>query len=122
MKALSDDLRLRIHDACQAGEGTAEVAERFAVSDRTVRRLKRRFREDGTLAPKPGGRGPAPVLAGRMDDLAAAVAERPGDTPAEHRDRLGLPASRRTVARAMRRLGLTRKKSRPTPPGATGPT
>src|SRR5689334_11008740 len=33
MKALSDDLRLRIHDACQAGEGTAEVAERFAVSD-----------------------------------------------------------------------------------------
>lgn len=122
MKALSDDLRQRIHDACQAGQGTAEVAERFAVSDRTVRRLKRRFREDGTLAPKAGGRGPSPKLAGRMDELAAAVAERPGDTPAEHRDRLGLPASRRTVARAMRRLGLTRKKSRPAPPSATGPT
>jgi transposase len=122
MKALSDDLRLRIHDACEAGEGTVEVAERFAVSDRTVRRLKRRFRDDGTLAPRPGGRGPTPKLAGRMAELAAAVAERPGDTPAEHRDRLGLPASRRTVARAMHRLGLTYKKSRPVPPSGTGPT
>ena len=31
MRALSADLRLRIHEACQAGESTAEVAERFAV-------------------------------------------------------------------------------------------
>lgn len=89
MKVISDDLRLWIHDACGVGEGTAEVDERFAISDRTVRRLKQRFREHGTLAE------------------LAAVAERPGDTPAEHRDRLGLPSSRRTVARAMRRLGLT---------------
>jgi len=60
MRALSNDLRLRIYEACQDGESTAEVAQRFAVSTAFVRRLKQRFRETGSIAPKPGGRGPAP--------------------------------------------------------------
>ena len=38
MRPFSDDLRLRIHDARQAGESTAEVAERFGVSTAFVRR------------------------------------------------------------------------------------
>ena len=122
MRALSDDLRLRIHNACEAGEGTAEVAERFAVSPATVRRLKRQHRLTGSLAPRPGGRGPAPALAPRFDALRVAVAERPGDTPAEHAARLGLGVSRSTVARALRRLGLTRKKSPSGRPSGTART
>jgi transposase len=86
------------------------VAERFGVSPAFVRRLKQRFRQTGSLAPRPGGRGPTPKLAGREEELRRAVRERPDATPAEHRDRLKLPASRVTVWRSLRRLGLTRKK------------
>ena len=60
MRPFSDDLRQRIHEACEAGETTAEVAERFGVSTAFVRRLQQRFRETGSLAPLSGGRGPPP--------------------------------------------------------------
>jgi transposase len=110
MRAFGEDLRLRIHEVCQAGESTAEVAERFGVSSAFVRRLKQRFRQSGSLAPLPGGRGRARKLAAHEDALRQAVREHPDATPAEHRDRLKLPASRVTVWRALRRLGLTRKK------------
>lgn len=110
MKPLSDDLRQRIHDACQAGDSTSEVAERFGVSTASVRRLKQRFRETGSIAPLPGGRGSAPVLAAYEEALRQAARDHPDATPAEHRDRLHLPASRSTVWRTLRRLGLSRKK------------
>lgn len=111
MRAISADLRLRIHEARQAGETPSDVAERFAVSPAFVRRLEQRFRLTGSLAPRAGGGGPAPALtAGHEAALRRSVRERPDATPAEHRDRLQLPASRVTVWRALRRLGLTRKK------------
>jgi transposase len=110
MRPFSDDLRLRIHEARQAGDTTAEVAERFGVCAAFVRRLEQRFRQTGCLAPKPHGGGPEPKLAGREEELRQAVAERPDATPAEHRERLKLPASRVTVWRALRCLRLTRKK------------
>lgn len=122
MRAFSMDLRVRVFDACEGGGTTAEVAEQFSVSPAFVRRLRQRCRLSGSVAPKAGGRGPAPELAGREDDLRAAVAARPDDTPAEHRERLGRPASASTVARPRRRLGLTRKKSRSGPRSRTGPT
>src|SRR3954447_16690469 len=112
MRPFSEDLRLRIHEARQAGESTVEVAERFDVSTAFVRRLEQRFRQTNSLAPRPGGRGPAPKLAGREEELRRAARERPDATAAEHPGAPGLklPASRVTVWRAMRRLGLTRKK------------
>ncbi len=110
MRAFGEDLRLRVHEACQAGESTAEVAERFSVSPAFVRRLKQRFRQSGSLAPLPGGRGRARKLAAHEGALRQAVGEYPDATPAEHKDRLKLPASRVTVWRTLRRLGLTRKK------------
>lgn len=122
MRPLSDDLRLRIHEACQDGEATATVAERFAVSPAFVRRLKQRFRQTGSIAPKPGGRGPAPKLTDRIEELRQAVRDHPDDTPAEHNQRLGLGVSRTTVWRALRRLGLTHKKSRSVPASRTGTT
>src|SRR5262245_10014386 len=90
MRPVSDDLRLRIHEARLAGEGTAEVAERFAVSTAFVRRLMQRFRLTGSLAKKPHGGGPARKLAAHEEALRQAVREHPDATPQEHRDRLGL--------------------------------
>lgn len=110
MRPFSNDLRLRIHEARQAGESTSEVAERFGVSTAFVRRLEQRFRQTGSLAPLRQRRGPACKLAGREEELREAVRDYPDATPLEHRDRLQLPASRVTVWRMLRRLRLTRKK------------
>jgi transposase len=110
MRPFSNDLRQRIHEACQAGDSTAEVAERFGVSPAFVRRLQQRFRQTGSLAPLPGGRGPARKLAAHEEALRQAVREHPDATPAEHRERRKLPVARVTVWRALRRLRLSRKK------------
>ena len=75
-----------------------------------MRRLKQRFRQTGSLAPRVGERGPVFKLAARLEELRQAVQERPDATPAEHQQRLRLPVSRVTVWRMLRRLGLTRKK------------
>ncbi len=110
MRPISNDLRLRIHEACQSGESTAEIAERFTVSTAFVRRLEQRFRLTGSLAPRPGRGGRPAALAGHDEALHRAVRDYPDATPAEHRDRLRLPVSRVTVWRALQRLRLTRKK------------
>jgi len=86
---LSMDLRVRIFEARQAGETTADVAERFAVSPAFVRRLLQRHRETGSLAPSTARRGAARRLAGHADDLRRLNADHPDLTPAEIRDRLG---------------------------------
>ena len=122
MAAISMDLRVRIFDARQAGETTAEVADRFAVSPAFVRRLMQRHRRTGSLAPSAGRRGPAPRLAGAADRIRELVRQQPDLTPAEIRDRLGLAAGPLTVWRLLRRLDLTFKKSRPGPPSRTGRT
>ena len=113
MRAYSMDLRVRVLAACDAGDGTAEVAEAFAVSQAWVRRLKQRRRETGAVGPRTPAR-PGPVLAPHADRLRALVRECPGRTAAEYRDRLGAGVSVLTVWRMLRRLGLTHKKS---PPG-----
>ena len=113
MAAISSDLRLRIFEARQAGEPTSDVADRFAVSPAFVRRLMQRHRETGTLAPKAGPRGPEPRLADHLDRLRELNARHPDLPPAELRDRLGVTVAAVTVWRALVRLGLTFKKTRP---------
>lgn len=118
---ISMDLRSRIFEARQAGESTAEVAERFAVSPAFVRRLMQRHRHTGLLVPSAAPRGPKPRLAAHAERLRQLNAEQPDLTPAEVRQRLGLTTSVLTVWRMLRRLGLTFKKSPCTPPSATAP-
>ncbi len=123
MRAYSTDLRLRVLAACDDGMGTAEAADTFAVSPAWVRRIRQRRRETGEVAPRtPGRSARPPALAGRAGDLAALVRDHPGLTAAGYRARLGAPVSVLTVWRALRRLGLTHKKSRSGRPSRTGPT
>jgi transposase len=122
MAAISLDLRVRLFEARQAGETTAEVADRFAVSPAFVRRLMQRHRETGSLAPSSARRGPTPRLADQSDQLRRLNAEHPDLTPAEVRDRLGVPVSPLTVWRMLRRLGLTFKKSPSGRPSRAAPT
>jgi transposase len=70
----------------------------------------------------PARRGPAPALAGHAGRLRELVRDHPGEGAAAYRDRLGLPVAVVTVWRALRRLGLTFKKSRPGRPSRTART
>ncbi len=123
MEPYSMDLRERVLAACDAGKRTAEVAATFRVCASWVRRLKQRRRETGRVAPLPRNSGRKPKLGheqrGRLGEL---VADRPDATLAELRERLAAAVDPSTVHRALRRLGLRYKKSRPGPPSGTGPT
>lgn len=115
MAAYSLDLRIRVAAACDDGTDTrAEIAERFAVSESWIRRLLQRRRETGPLAPKPHGGGHPPAFdataAGR---LRQAVAATPDATLVALARACGVTCSTSAVDRALSRLGITRKKSRP---------
>ena len=122
MRTYSMDLRQRVVAACDDGlETRAEIAERFSVSESWIRRLLQRRRESGSIAPKPHGGG-QPLA---FDDQAAerlrrAVAATPDATLEELAKASRVACSLSTVDRALRRLGITRKKSRSGPPSRTG--
>ena len=117
--AYSMDLRQRVIDDCDAGLGTKAVALKYRVSPAWVRRLKQHRRERGDIRPRVGTGRRATI-----DDtkLARLVADQPDATLVELRDRLGVEVTPQAVSKALRRLGLTFKKRRSTPPSRTGPT
>ena len=124
MKTYSMDLRERVVVACDARDGTREqIAARFSVSASWVRDLMRRRRETGSIAPKPRGGGRPPAFdaeaAGR---LRAAVRADADATLEELACAAGVSCCPSAVYRALRRLGVTRKKSRGGRPSRTGPT
>jgi len=112
MRAYSLDLRQRIVAAVDRAEGTlAEIAELFLVSVSCIVRLLQRRRDTGTLDPQPHAGGPPTRL--NDDDTARLLDllnEQPDATLTELRDRLGVPCSIMTIARALKRRHITRKK------------
>ena len=72
MKAYSIDLRERVVAACDADDATREqVAARFSVSVPWIRKLMRRRRETGSIAPKPHGGGQAILIDRKRGVLVA---------------------------------------------------
>src|SRR5438067_5980236 len=61
MRAYSMDIRERVIENLEH-ESMRKTAKRFGVSDYFVYRLKQRYREAGTLAPKPHGGGHGPLV------------------------------------------------------------
>ena len=122
----STDLRERVLTAYEAGEGSqAEVAGRYRVGERTLSGWLKAVRQEGRRGPKPRARGPAP-LGGKSAVLAALAAERNDATLAEYADRLaertGVRRSPAALCRALKALGLVRKKRRSGPPSGNGRT
>jgi transposase len=122
----STDLRERVLVACERREGTREgIARRFRVAASTVHLWLKQAREEARRAPTPPGRSRAPV-GGAGEALAELVAERNDATLAEYADllaeRAGVRRSPAALCRALKTLGLVRKKRRSGPPSGTAPT
>jgi transposase len=112
MRAFSNDLRERIVAAVERGEWSIrQIAHVFSVSLSCIVRLLQRHRRTGSVQPKPhGGVPPRKLDAAAEERLRQLVREQPDATLAELRDRLGIDCSLATIARALERLRLTRKK------------
>jgi transposase len=124
--AYSADLRERALLACARGKlSRAKVAALFRIGESTLYRWLGTWRTEGRREAKPHAGGPEPRLdAAALDELQAIVAEANGLSLAEYAERLqeraGVTASGPTVSRALKKLGLPRKKD---PAGAgAGPT
>jgi transposase len=115
MTAYSQDLRKRILDTVQRGEGSLrQIARRFLVSVSFVTRLLRLHRSTGSLEPKPhGGGNPAALGPKDLERLRELVRKQPDATLEELRQRLGASCSLMTISRALCKLGLPRKKKTP---------
>ena len=103
------DLRTRVLAALDAEDTTAVVADRFAVSRAWVRRLARRRRQTGEVAPRP--RAPNPLkLRDHVPRPRELLAAAPDRTLAELRAELGVAVVLSTLWAAVRRLGYASKK------------
>src|SRR6478672_306525 len=119
-RAYSTDLRERALDAYEGGEGSqSEVARRSRIGERTLSAWLRTAREEGRRSPRPP-RGGRPPVGGEREALAGLVAERNDATLAEYADRLaertGVRRSPSALCRALKALGLARKKRPSRPP------
>lgn len=127
-KPYSMDFRQRVVDMHRRNGWTQdETAEHFGLGVATVYRWLATLRDKGTLEPLPHGGGPAPAVTVRTElALRALVEEKPDRTLRELGQILGQRFKRRftppTLCRALKRMGLTLKKSRSSRASATGRT
>src|SRR6478752_6878623 len=115
MTPYSQDLRQRIVDTVQRGEGTVrQIAERFLVSVAFVTRLLQLHRSSGSVEPRPhGGGNPAVLTPEDLERLREFIAKQPDATLQECAAHLGTACSLATISRALKKLGLPRKRKVP---------
>jgi transposase len=117
MEAYPLSVRKKIIERYKAGESTEEIAERYGYCVSGVRRVRQRFEETGSVEPRNTKPGRKPALDdAALVKLAEHVAAQPDATLAELRERIGINVNLAVYCRALQKLGLTRKKSRFTPP------
>src|SRR3954469_6159061 len=126
-KPYSADLRERVLLAGEAGLLPAMIAQRFGVGLATVYLWGQQARGEGRRCAKPHGGGRTRGIDPAGEAILQAMgAERNDRTLDEYREQLaergGPKVSRPTLCRALRRLGLRRKKSRYAPASAIAPT
>lgn len=117
MNSYSLDLRQKIVDCYQNKEGSIrQLAKRFKVSPDCVRRLLKRFDEEGTIEPKSYSGGNQPLLqSSHLEVLTTLVEEDNDATLPQLAQRLeaqtNLKVSSSTISRGIKKLNLTRKKN-----------
>jgi transposase len=116
MRAYSIDLRQRVVRAYEQGEGSiSEIAARFGVSAPFVKKLLRRWRSTGDLAPLAHGGGKPKSLNARQHQLLKRKVREQSDislaelqTLLDQEESVQVHVS--TISRALAALGLPLKK------------
>jgi transposase len=110
-KPYSVDLRVRVVAAVDGGESVDEVAERYAVTARTVWSWLAMRRETGSVEPRKGVVGPKPKLDKYREQIEATIKSSSSLTLSELQSKLKLPGGIMTLWRALARWGQSLKKS-----------
>jgi transposase len=125
-KVYSDDLRRKLLEAHQRGEGSLpSLAARFSVSVGWAKKVSRALLHSGEMERPPGAkRGPASKLTAEVrEQLRSWIATQADLTLAELRVRLerelGLSVSVGRLWTVLREINLRLKKSHSTPPSRT---
>ena len=124
-KAYSDDLRVRVVRAVDAGASRRSVAGKFEVSVSFVIRLVAQWRASGSAGVRGTGGRPRHRLEPHGELVDRLLAANRDATLEELRTALageGVSVSRSGVDRYLKARGLTRKKRRRTPPSRSAPT
>lgn len=108
----SMDLRERVVASMHAGQAIAVVARRYGVQRSTVRDWRDRA-ACNTLAPgTPGPKSPTKLTAADEQLMREQIAAHPGITLRELQGMLSVRVAESTICRALKRMGLSFKKSR----------
>ena len=114
MKSTPIALRKRIVAArTQDGQSMGEIAERFRIPKGTVQRILERYRDSGSVEPKP--RNPGRKSAFSKEDLRRLkkdILANQDATLAELRARSRVNVSIVSFHKVIKKLGFTRKKNR----------
>jgi len=118
MRTLSLDLRQRILDSYDHGEGTrAQMALRFRVSLGMVKKLLQQRRRTGDIAPRHRFAGRKPmIVAAHRSRIRSLLARKNDLTLSELRAALGLQCSVQALHVVLGKMELTYKKRRSMPP------
>ena len=124
MRPYSTDFRRKVVHAYERGAGSQrELARLCGVSLIFVHDLLRRYRQSGSVAPKPHGGGNPGKLGPYLSVVEQLHQQRPDASLAERCEHLAattpVHVGRSTRQRALKRLGLTRKKRRSMPRSRT---
>jgi transposase len=115
MDPYSSEMRGEVLAACDANEGTQQIAVRFDVSESWVRRIKQQRRETGQIAPKTAAPRASKWQAW-ADWLVAKISARPDiylrELQAELKQERGVEVCLTTVSNACLALEQSRKKRR----------
>jgi len=118
MDPYSSEFRGEVLAACDANEGTHDIAVRFKVSESWVRLIKQQRRETGQIAPKTAAPR-QPKWQAWADWLMAKITARPDIYLRELQDdlkqELGEDVCLMTICNACRALEQSRKKRRRLP-------
>jgi transposase len=114
MKPISMDLRTRIIEAYDAGEGTRQqIADRFKVSLPMVKKLLAQRKKLGNLEPQNHRCGRKRILDEQdLTWLRETVEKKPDMTLEELTAACRKPCSIMTISRGLKQLGASYKKNR----------
>lgn len=107
----SIDLRARVMQDIGKGMSAEDAAAKYSITARTIYDWKRLLLQTGDLKPRAGHVGRKRKLDAYHDAIQRAVAEDSSTTLEELHSKLNLPGTVTTLWNALKRWGLSLKKS-----------